>query len=96
MAGQVHPSHTLSEKLFQQLKFLTENNLHGDAYLAAAQALGLSKLERELTRINLIHARVGHLSPDLNQQRYRTYVQLLQTARTMLSKQQYDRLHMCF
>jgi hypothetical protein len=96
VTGQVHPSHTLSEKLFKQLKALTKNNYAGEAYQAAAQALGLSELEREFNRINLIHVRAGHLSPELNQTRRRAYDELLRQAKSMLTLEQHQRLYMCF
>lgn len=96
MTAQICPSHSLTEKFFKKLKALKENNNHGEAYEEAARVLGLKEIERELHRINLIHNRVGHLTVDLNQKRYRKYVELLQNARPMLSKGDYDKLYSCF
>lgn len=95
MTGQVHPSHILSEKLFKRLKSLTAINHSSEAYLEAAQALGLTELEREFNRIQLIHVRAGELSYDLNRTRYAAYQQLIKHAKSMLSAEQAQKLYMC-
>jgi len=96
MAGQNHPSHTLADKLFSRLRSLKANNLHGECYQAAAQALGLSELAQQFERINGIQDREGHLPHDVYHERHRAYQQLLQSARSRLSIEQYNKLYMCF
>lgn len=96
MQGQVHPSHTLSEKLFQHLHALKDQNNMTEAYLVAARALGLNDLEHEFTHINLTQNRVGHLSLDLNQKRHTAYLKLVRDAKSMLAPEQHRRLYLCF
>lgn len=86
----------LTEKLFKRLKSLTADNLHGESYLEAAQALGLPQLVERFARINSEQLRLGHLSPDLECERRNAYTQLMQQARQLLSPQQGQRLYLCF
>jgi hypothetical protein len=96
MAGQVHPSHVLSESTFRRFKALKESNNHGECYQEAAKALDLDELVQKFARINRIHKEKGELSFDLNNERYGLYQELLKGARARLSQSQYDRFYMCF
>jgi hypothetical protein len=95
-AGQTPIGNTVTEKLLTQLKSLTENNLHGEAYQVAAQALGQQALHDQFARIERDRVRIGHLPHDLNQERYAAYTELMQVAKRRLFPAAYDRFYMCF
>lgn len=96
MVGQIHPSHVLPEKLFMRLRSLKAHNLHGDCYKMAAKALDLPVLEQMFAQYNEIQVREGELRHEIYQARHRAYEQLLKEAKSRLSKEQYDKLYMCF
>lgn len=96
MPRQFQALRTLPEKLFQRLDLLKEDNLHGEAYQEAAQALEHDELEQKFRQINIARTRAGYLTSSLNDERRRAYVELLKHAKTQLSQEQYDRLYMCF
>lgn len=86
----------LDAKLLRRIDSLKELNHHGEAYLAAAQALGLTALVEAFTRINRDHERAGYLTPDLSFERRAAYEALLAQARTLLTEEQYNKLYGCF
>ena len=71
-------------------------NRHGEAYLVAAKALGLTELVEKFEHINREHDRLGELTDRLALERRSAYEQLLKEARKLLSSEQYDRLYKCF
>lgn len=87
---------TLTEAFFTRFKSLTARNLHGEAYQEAAQVFGLTDLRAEFERIERERVRIGHLPPDIYEQRYRAYAQLMQHAKRSLSEAQFLRFYMCF
>lgn len=95
-AGQTVVPNKVTEKLLTRLKALTENNLHGEAYQVAAEALGETVLHDQFAQIERNRVSIGHLSHDLNQERYQAYTQLMQVAKRRLFPAQYDRFYMCF
>jgi len=86
----------LDDKLFNRLERLTEVNDHSQSLLVAARALGLMRLVAQFERINRAAHGVGYLHPALYSERRKAYTQLMASAIRQLSKEQYDKLYMCF
>lgn len=86
----------LSDVLFDRLAACTDVNDHGEAYFAAAMALGLPALVATFERINREQLRLGCLSHDLLVERRGAYDRLLSEAKSLISEDQYRRLYMCF
>lgn len=57
------------ENLFKVHRQLTADNHHGAALKFLARWLGLTGAAHKLEQINQAHARAGHLTPDLEEQR---------------------------
>lgn len=100
--GNIQPSSapggniTLPHQLFGRLTALTANNDHGECYLVAAQALGLTSVVDELQVINYHHRRLGYLRSDYLAKREVVYQNMLRAARMRLSPRQYKHLYCCF
>jgi hypothetical protein len=75
----------LDAQTLHRLHSLKEDNLHGEAYQLAAQALELPD-----------HNRAGWLRPELDAERRSAYEKLLVQARKLLTEEQYNQLYMCF
>jgi hypothetical protein len=86
----------LDAQTLHRLHSLKEDNLHGEAYQLAAQALELPDLVDTFTRINRDHNRAGWLRPELDAERRSAYEKLLVQARKLLTEEQYNQLYMCF
>jgi len=93
---QVPTPCVLNNKLFARLRALKKNNCHGEAYVEAAQALGLTELRDQFARIDRDLVREGHLSFELNQERHAAYNKLMQEAKRRFPGALYDRFYMCF
>jgi hypothetical protein len=59
------------ETLASRMKSLIEVNDHGGAYLLAAKGLGCTDLVERFERINRRQLELGHLPPDLEEDRRR-------------------------
>lgn len=86
----------LDAQTLRRIASLKEDNLHGEAYLLAAQALELADLVDTFTRINRDHNRAGWLNLTLESERRTAYEKLLAEARKLLTEEQYSQLYMCF
>lgn len=86
----------LTEAFFTRFKTLTARNLFGVAYQEAAQVFGRQDLHDEFARIERERVRIGHLPPDIYQERYVAYGELMRHAKRSLSDAQFKRFYMCF
>ena len=84
----------MDQKTIKRLRRLTRCNNHGEAYLVAAKALGDDALTTTFIRINRRHTELGFLPPDLYEERYAAYRNLMSAAGKALAPEVYQRLYM--
>ena len=86
----------LSEAVIKELKQLKELNAHGEAYLLAAQTLGLTALANQFAEMNKIKQQKGGLPPELVHKQYDAYQRLMLEAITIIPLEEYKEFYMCF
>lgn len=86
----------LSRRTLRELRALTQQNAHTEAYLLGARTLGLTDLVATLDFINRECERAGELLQSLSEPRYKAYSQMLAEARKLLTEEQYNQFYRCF
>lgn len=79
-----------------KIRELTDVNDHGSAYFLAAQMLGSNHLMGVFSKINEQHRRLGYLPPNLCDDRYAAYQELMSLAKRRMSAVEYSAFYKCF
>lgn len=79
----------ISSAVLKSIQSAVQLNDHGDAYLQAAQALNAHELVTRFSKVNRRQLELGHLPPELYQERQQAYQELLKVARDQLEPASY-------
>lgn len=78
------------------IRRLTQRNDHTRAYIEGSKMLGLSQLMKKFTLVKQLEELEQHLPSGLGNYRYTLYEDLMSTAKSMLSEDEYQQFYMSF
>ena len=86
----------MKAKLLKEIQQMTCFNDHTGALLLAATTLGCNKLAEQLEGIQREQSRLGNLPPNLYQDRYEIYTELMAFAKRNMLAASYEQLYAAF
>jgi hypothetical protein len=86
----------ITDKDIEYIRKLTSRNNHTEAYLFGAELLKVQKLVRLFETIQTIILIEGYLPPGASDYQYNLYKQLMEYAKRVLTKEQYEQFHSAF